>query len=279
MITAPEIRCDLDFYENKLHSLGLLQDDEREYIMQAIIEAKLSKEKQFTYIAQELLYPSTATRFGEEVPESEKKTFLSKMQLTAHELTIYVNQLSGNLRKEFLSNPSSAQHSLDEIYLFLEIFYHTSVEAGLDFKLNPLSKIVDDWKSELEQNYPHAKFIAKSEMLKTLNNGSSSETENTGKRITWNGTQLDLAELFMELKIKGWIEAINVVAIKKCFTKTNSIQQPLKPGTTIVNGDEYPEIAKKSKKYFDCIPDNGTDDKYKPLPDSAVKHLKSNVNT
>jgi len=50
------------------------------------------------------------------------------------------------------------------------------------------------------------------------------------KPIQWKGTQKELAELFIELKKKGWIEEHNnYEAIKACFTNSNTIHQVLKP--------------------------------------------------
>ncbi len=47
------------------------------------------------------------------------------------------------------------------------------------------------------------------------------------EKIKWNGTQKNLAELFIELQTKGWIDEIDPDKIKRAFTKSKSIQQPL----------------------------------------------------
>lgn len=44
-------------------------------------------------------------------------------------------------------------------------------------------------------------------------------------KINWLGTQKNLAELFIELKEKSWIEEIDPDKVKKSFTKSNSIEQ------------------------------------------------------
>ena len=49
------------------------------------------------------------------------------------------------------------------------------------------------------------------------------------KKIIWKGTQKQLAELFIELKKKGWIDHHENGAIKSCFAETKSIDQYLKP--------------------------------------------------
>lgn len=50
-------------------------------------------------------------------------------------------------------------------------------------------------------------------------------------RIQWNGNQKQLAELFIELKKKGWIEEFEYSVIKAAFTNSDSIHQYLKPAT------------------------------------------------
>lgn len=47
--------------------------------------------------------------------------------------------------------------------------------------------------------------------------------------LEWLGTQNQLAELIIMLKVKGWIKDIKKQTIKKCFTNTNSIEQKLDP--------------------------------------------------
>ena len=49
-------------------------------------------------------------------------------------------------------------------------------------------------------------------------------------KIQWLGTQKELAELFIRLRAKGWIADFEPDTIKECFTKSDSIQQILKPG-------------------------------------------------
>ncbi len=49
------------------------------------------------------------------------------------------------------------------------------------------------------------------------------------RKIEWLGSQKELAELFIELKKKGWITDFDNDTIKECFTKSHSIQQTLKP--------------------------------------------------
>lgn len=58
------------------------------------------------------------------------------------------------------------------------------------------------------------------------------EIENNSKelpKIEWQGTQKELAELFVELHKNGWITTIPTKLIKRYFTNSNSIEQVLKP--------------------------------------------------
>lgn len=48
-------------------------------------------------------------------------------------------------------------------------------------------------------------------------------------KIEWNGTQKELAELFVELHRKKWIDEIPSKLIKQYFTKSDTIEQVLKP--------------------------------------------------
>ncbi len=56
----------------------------------------------------------------------------------------------------------------------------------------------------------------------------SNKIENN-ERIEWNGTQKELAELFVELHRKKWIDEIPSKLIKQYFTKSDTIEQVLKP--------------------------------------------------
>lgn len=64
-----------------------------------------------------------------------------------------------------------------------------------------------------------------------LEKSENSPQPNFKNKIQWLGTQKQLAELFIELEKKGWIERIEAKTIKACFTNSHSIQQPLKPIT------------------------------------------------
>ena len=77
-------------------------------------------------------------------------------------------------------------------------------------------------------------------------------------KIEWLGTQKELAELFVELERKKWINEINANTIKAIFTRSNSIQQVLKRGdvrnSTSFGYDQIYTTTYKSK--FDTIRTN-----------------------
>lgn len=62
-------------------------------------------------------------------------------------------------------------------------------------------------------------------------NQSIQVTNNSLEKIEWQGTQKELAELFIELKRKKFIKQIPTKLIKAYFTQSNSIEQPLSPCT------------------------------------------------
>lgn len=78
------------------------------------------------------------------------------------------------------------------------------------------------------------------------------------RRHNWKGSQKQLAELFIELKEKGWIDEINVAAIQQCFTNSKTIGQCLKPGFSkgIANWDGV--YTPNYKITFDVLPENQT---------------------
>lgn len=88
---------------------------------------------------------------------------------------------------------------------------------------------------------------------------SDSSKSNSGSiQIEWLGTQKELAELFVELERKGFIEALNpdiVKTIQASFTKSSTIDQILKRGTDrITKIDMFPDIFTKSyRPSFDTI--------------------------
>ena len=56
------------------------------------------------------------------------------------------------------------------------------------------------------------------------------ERRKSYKLMDWNGSQKELGELFLELRKKGWIDEYNFEAIRAAFTKTDGIDQTMRPG-------------------------------------------------
>lgn len=86
----------------------------------------------------------------------------------------------------------------------------------------------------------------------------SNEETSDIQKIEWNGTQKELAELFVELHRKKWIDEIPTKLIKQYFTKSNTIEQVLKPTQDSKTKEKnYEGIYKKSyKPCFDTIRQN-----------------------
>jgi len=78
------------------------------------------------------------------------------------------------------------------------------------------------------------------------------------EKIEWLGTQKQLAELFLELEKNKWIEKIDVTALKACFTKSNSIEQVLKPTQDTKTKEKLYEgvYSPKFKRSFDTVKPN-----------------------
>jgi hypothetical protein len=71
-------------------------------------------------------------------------------------------------------------------------------------------------------------------------------------KMEWLGTQKELAELFIELKNKGYIKEFKYNTIKACFTNTNTIHQILKPDN--IDDPIYPQVySPEYKKKFEKI--------------------------
>lgn len=69
--------------------------------------------------------------------------------------------------------------------------------------------------------------------------GTLQQATDNIQRIEWQGTQKNLAELFIELQAKGFINNIDARAIKGAFTKSDTIEQILKPAQKKNTGEDY----------------------------------------
>jgi len=69
------------------------------------------------------------------------------------------------------------------------------------------------------------------------------QKNHTINKMQWKGTQKQLAELFIELKKKEWIESYDYETIKACFTNSKTINQVLKPATDTTAGqNNYDQV-------------------------------------
>lgn len=76
-------------------------------------------------------------------------------------------------------------------------------------------------------------------------------------KIQWQGTQKELAELFIELRNKGWIKEINSDLIQRYFAKSETIKQVLKPSKDKTGTANYDGVYTKTyKPSFDLIKSN-----------------------
>lgn len=121
-------------------------------------------------------------------------------------------------------------------------------------KLNKLYDEYDTGKHPLALAHATTEEIAQ-ELESTSPVGASNKS---AKRMTWLGTQKQLAELFIQLESKGWLVAPVPNAIKRAFTKSDTIQQVLKPG--VIKGGTnrpYPEVfTTEYTEFFDAISKN-----------------------
>lgn len=271
MITAPDIPYSPEFYINHISRAGILQDDERESIIFKLSDTESELKPLFLSITNSLLFPTTAPLF-EDGNTEESKRFVSELLLTGTELAIALNRISQDLRAIFRANAPIQQILLEEIYWFYETFYHTSYEVGHDFKYNPFSKMMDDWILELQKAYPDTKFSAIGEMQRLRISNAYKKVTNDFKVIPpleWMGEATELAELFIELRKKGWIRDVAPSVIANAVIEMfrdveyGTIYQYLKPGDK-----DFPhsQVYKKSKrpKFRDIV-------QYVPKPPSKKK--------
>lgn len=261
MVTAPDLNNREEYYQSNLRSAGVLNDEEREYILETIIEAELPLEAEFLRIAKDLLYPTTASKFASDTTPDDIMSFFAKMSMIGNELAIFLNRISPSVRQLFLADGLSTQEFLEAIYCFYEIFESTAYEVGHVFKLNPFYSMMIEWREELRTNFPNDKFIALGEMKKSKSNNTGSKNRSGNKvlhQIEWHGTQVELGELLIQLVEKGWLDKLTPAAtatIKLCFTKTNTMDQLLKEGND--PDFPYPQInTKRSSTGFKNIKSN-----------------------
>ena len=97
-----------------------------------------------------------------------------------------------------------------------------AVNQGYDRRLQFITKLIE----EVTPSLPAPIFLPPANLPEPTDT-----MKKTKNKIQWLGTQKELAELFVELKRKGWIEKFENETIQDCFTESNSLPQYLKPAT------------------------------------------------
>lgn len=92
-----------------------------------------------------------------------------------------------------------------------------AVNQGYDRRMQYIIRMIEDMTPQPVQG--------KSQLA-----DAQDPVKKSSNKIQWLGTQKELAELFIQLKAKGWIAGFEPETLKDCFTNANSIQQYLKPG-------------------------------------------------
>jgi len=136
---------------------------------------------------------------------------------------------TGNLTKEYNYKPDFLSASNDQIIEILA-----------------LNKSYDDYIAKLNDE------LRKLQAIK-LNNIPERKTISP---IKWLGSGKNLAELFIELKEKGWIEKFDYKTIITCFTQTGSINIYLKPGEKNEKNTYSRLYSPKYKRKFNEIKEN-----------------------
>jgi hypothetical protein len=98
-------------------------------------------------------------------------------------------------------------------------------DQGYDLRLNFIERMIED-------------ATPKAIEPQLINMTADAQTEKPTNKIQWLGSQKELAELFVELQKKGWIEKFENETIQDCFTESKSVPQYLKPGTDTKTGEQ-----------------------------------------
>ena len=226
----------------------------------------------------------------ESVLELKIKNFLSKLQTrNSNEQNIFILEEVKKVR-ETLEN-DSFNNIYNILCLSCEELAKMKLNVGNDI-VKHFDSLLDKNKFPNELNVNEINSLAKlyelginSEALKTIENSKNQENaflsvlalfhtetkflaflidkskefeDNSIDKLQWQGTQKELAELFLELVRKGWLKEVNPKLIKLHFTKSNTIDQVLKPTQNLRTKEkEYNELYKKNyTPKFEAIKQN-----------------------
>lgn len=158
--------------------------------------------------------------------------------------------LTYNSKKEFLNNSF-----LDGRHFYPSSkksvgFYTYSIKENYVLPLNNNKMIIETNRTLFTNAFGQCR------LYDWLIENPPPEIENAViNKMVWKGTQKQLAELFVELENKGWIENIEKNTVEKAFTNTKSIRQYLKPAQSKANKKVTYEnlYGPKYEKVFDNI--------------------------
>jgi hypothetical protein len=131
------------------------------------------------------------------------------------------------------------------------------------FKNNNSKKITEVYRavSSFFGYYKFSRFISEQYTMVQKKDEIVTHAQN---KIEWLGTQKELGELFITLKQKGWIKDFTPKFIKNNFTKSDTIDQILKPSLNNEKGNYEGIYTKSYRPKYDTIREN-------PLKPKKVK--------
>ncbi|RDB02395.1 hypothetical protein DVG78_29110 [Runella aurantiaca] len=127
--------------------------------------------------------------------------------------------------------PAEKKRLIDSVE-YLENLARRGEKLGKKLQQFIIAKAPGAIEYHYELLYINSLIELKKAAIDQLNKTQSIQvTNNSLEKIEWRGTQKELAELFIELKRKKFINQIPTKLIKAYFTQSNSIEQPLSPCT------------------------------------------------
>ncbi len=170
---------------------------------------------------------------------------------SAHPLQPYTLQLL----------PTEKERLIDSVE-YLENLARRGEKLGKKLQQFIITKAPGAIEYHYELLHVNSLIELKKTIIDQLNKTQSIQvTNNSLEKIEWQGTQKELAELFIELKRKEWLKEIPTKLIQAYFDETKSISQYLEPCT------EPGTYENTYGKLYGI--------KYKPMFDGIKKNKKS----
>lgn len=176
--------------------------------------------------------------YTDTIPADLPESILSDRQLIGYYLT---NQFTATIASKWPEFRDYISKKTDEILEKYEVPFLKWCEQMLYMNQERFRRKVGDY-DHVRESYDRRIQLIKSLIEKatapiTLSENYSESSKKPTKKIQWLGNQKELAELFVELKKKGWIEKFENETIQDCFTESNSVPHYLKPGTDTKTGE------------------------------------------